>query len=105
MRKFLAAAALAVVLAPSFGQGAQAQRRATGGGASDAELRALRREVEALREGQQAIQAELQELKKLMREVAEGAAGQRQPTVSVDDDPAVGESTAKVVLIDFSDYQ
>jgi hypothetical protein len=25
--------------------------------------------------------------------------------ISVDDDPALGESTARVVLIDFSDYQ
>lgn len=102
MRKILAAAG-SVALALSFTQAASAQRRTR---QTDAEVRALRKEVEALKEGQQAMREELEEVKKLLREVAENARkGQRQQTVSVDDDPAIGESTAKVVLIDFSDYQ
>ncbi len=70
-----------------------------------AQLRELRKEVEALKDGQQAMRAELEELKKLLREIIDAAVAQRDPKVGVDDDPSLGEPTAKVVLIDFSDYQ
>jgi len=103
MRKILTVI-ISAVFVLSLAQGVGAQRRAAGG-ATEAELRELRKEVEALREGQRAIQAELEEIKKILREVASKSVGARPTTVSVDDDPSIGESTAKVVLIDFSDYQ
>ena len=103
MRK-LSAAGAAFVLALTLAQSAQAQRRQPAR-QQDAEIRALRQEVEQLREEQQAIRAELEEIKGLLQVIAENLTSARQRTVSVDDDPAVGESTARVVLIDFSDYQ
>jgi hypothetical protein len=102
MRKAAAAAAVAVIVFACV-QGASAQRSSR---QTDAELRALRQEIETLRQGQLEIQAELRELKELLQEVAEAAAqGGGRKLVSVDDDPSMGEATARVVLIDFSDYQ
>ena len=105
MRKAAAAFALAVsVLACAQGVGAQ-QRQQRRPSQRDAELRELRQEIDALRQGQLEIQGELRELKELMQQLAEGVAQGGRKFVSVDDDPSIGESTAKVVLIDFSDYQ
>ena len=104
MRKAAAAFALAVsVLACAQGVGAQQRQRRPS--QTDAELRALRQEIDALRQGQLEIQSELRELKQLMQQLAEASAQGGRKLVSVDDDPSMGETTAKVVLIDFSDYQ
>ena len=100
----VATLAASIVLLISLAPGAYAQRSARQTRQRDAELRALREEVEALRQEQRAMREELQEIKRLLEEIAKNTAP-RQRTVSVDDDPALGESTAKVVLIDFSDYQ
>ena len=101
MRKSAAAAAVAVMVF-TCAQGASAQRSSR---QTDAELRALRQEIETLRQGQLEIQSELRELKELLQQLAETSAQGGRKLVSVDDDPSMGESTAKVVLIDFSDYQ
>ena len=89
------------VLACAQGAGAQ-QRQQRRLAQADAELRALRQEIDALRQGQLEIQSELRELKELMQQLAEGSAQGRPRFVSVDDDPSMGEATAKVVLFDFS---
>jgi septal ring factor EnvC (AmiA/AmiB activator) len=101
MIKPAAAAAVAVIVL-ACAQGASAQRSPR---QTDAELRALRQEIETLRQGQLEIQSELRELKELLQQLAEAAAQGGRKLVSVDDDPSMGESTARVVLIDFSDYQ
>ena len=70
------------------------------------DLKALRKEIEALKEGQVAIQKDLQEIKNLLR--ARPAAAPAEPqniVLSVTDAPFKGEKTAKLTLIDFSDYQ
>ena len=70
------------------------------------DLRALRKEIEALKEGQAAIQKDLQEIKNLLR--ARPAAVPAEPqniVLSVADAPFKGEKSAKLTLIDFSDYQ
>jgi septal ring factor EnvC (AmiA/AmiB activator) len=106
MRKAAAVFALAVsVLMCAQGAGAQQRQQRRRPAQTDAELRALRQEIDALRQGQLEIQSELRELKELMQQLAEGAAQGGRRVVSVDDDPSMGETTAKVVLIDFSDYQ
>ena len=69
------------------------------------EIRALRKEVEALKEGQTAIQKELQELKNLLRaRSAPASAGPQNVVLSVDGAPFMGDRNAKVTLVDFSDY-
>jgi hypothetical protein len=73
---------------------------------SSDDLKAVRKEIEALKEGQTAIQKELQEIKNLLRTRPAAAPAEPQNIVlSVADAPFKGERTAKLTLIDFSDYQ
>ena len=73
---------------------------------SSEELKGLRKELEALKEGQTAIQKDLQEIKTLLRTRPAAAPAEPQNIVlSVADAPFKGEKTAKLTLIDFSDYQ
>lgn len=70
----------------------------------------LKQEVAALKEGQDSIQKELQEIKTLLEEGARAPAAptaQRfTPTeVSIGDAPYLGEEDAVVTLMEFSDYQ
>ena len=70
----------------------------------------LSAEVQSLQEGQQKIQIQLEEIKKLLKAAGKGG---RPPAVrdlkhveiSIAGDPVKGESHAKVVMIEFSDYQ
>lgn len=71
------------------------------------DLRAVRKEIEALKQGQAAIQKELQEIKSLLR-ARPAAAPPAEPqniVLSVEGAPFKGEKTAKLTLIDFSDFQ
>ncbi|MBM4255663.1 MAG: hypothetical protein FJ147_07175 [Deltaproteobacteria bacterium] len=71
------------------------------------EIQALRREVEGIREGQRALQKDLQEIKTLLQ--ARPAGGAPPPpqnvVLSLDDTQTKGEKNAKLVLIEFTDYQ
>jgi len=70
------------------------------------ELNALKKEIQSLKEGQVAIQKDLQEIKNLLR--ARPAVPPAEPqniVLSVADAPFKGEKSAKLTLIDFSDYQ
>ena len=71
------------------------------------DLRALRKEIEALKEGQAAVQKDLQEIKNLLRArpAPPPTAEPRDIVLSVDGAPFKGEKSAKLTLIDFSDYQ
>ena len=72
------------------------------------DIKALMKEVEALKEGQTAIQKDLQELKTLLQGVRQPAARPAEPqnvVLSVDGAPSLGNGDAKVTLIEFSDYQ
>ena len=71
------------------------------------ELKGLRKEVEALKEGQTAIQKDLQEIKSLLRArpAAAAAAAPLEAVLSLDGAPVKGEKSAKVALVEFTDYQ
>lgn len=97
MKKLIVFAAL-VALIFSFAQSASAQ--------SGEELKAIKKEIEALKKGQAAIQKDLQEIKNLLR------AGQTPPpdkpqeaVLNVEGAHFKGVKNAKVTIIDFSDYQ
>ena len=69
----------------------------------------LAREVEALKRGQEQIRQDLAEIKKLLQARAQP---QRPaaPDVSgkifdLGDNPVMGESTARLTLVEFTDYQ
>ena len=68
----------------------------------------VRKEIETLKKGQQAIQKQLQEIRQLLR----GRRAQRRtaPNVSgkvfsLGNNPIKGDLTAELTLIDFTDYQ
>ena len=70
-------------------------------------LKQLREDVKSLKKGQEAMQKDLQEIKKLL-EARGGAAPLPAPTlqaISIGDNPFLGNKNARVVLLDFSDYQ
>jgi len=72
---------------------------------SDA-LKALAKEVEAIKEGQKALQKDLQEIKTLLQaRPAAGAAVPPTAVLSVEGAPFKGDQTAKLTLIEFTDFQ
>jgi protein-disulfide isomerase len=67
----------------------------------------LRRDIEELKAGQQAIQKDLQELKKLLmaRQPTPAEAPPREVTLDIAGAYFKGEKNARLTLIEFSDYQ
>ena len=68
----------------------------------------MRQEIEALKKGQEEIQKQLEEIKKLVQQ--RPAARPSGPNVKdkifdLGANPIKGESTAKVTLVEFTDYQ
>jgi protein-disulfide isomerase len=66
----------------------------------------LRREIRELKQGQEAIQKELQEIKRLLlaREAA-AAKPARPDRISIASRPFRGNGSARIVMVEFSDYQ
>jgi protein-disulfide isomerase len=83
-----------------------AQKKST---RTNEDLRALKQEIESLKEGQAAIQKTLDEIKELLK--TKTAAAQPPPAtppqifLDIAGAPAKGNMDARVVLVDFSDYQ
>ena len=72
------------------------------------ELKSLREEIRGLKEGQTAIQKDLEEIKSLLR-TRQGQPQAPPPfkeaVVSIDAGHVKGDKNAKLVMIDFSEYQ
>jgi hypothetical protein len=69
----------------------------------------LRQEIERLKDGQRALQQELQEIKKLLQS-QQPPTRREGPNVSgrvfhLGDNPVKGEKTAMLTLMEFTDYQ
>ena len=99
--KLRAAVAAVIILLSCAPHAAFAQRRPS----TNEQVRELREEVRRLREEQESMRKELQEIKRLLEQARGPAAPAAPEFISVDDDPAQGSATARVVIIDFSDYQ
>jgi protein-disulfide isomerase len=71
------------------------------------DLTTLRKDIDALKEGQAAIQKELKEIKGLLQQGGRpsAAAPPKEAVVNVDGAPFKGQKNAKVTLVDFTDYQ
>jgi len=63
----------------------------------------LKKDIETLKEGMRAIQKDLQEIKALLQRPA--AAPPQNVVLDLGSSPFKGERTAKLTMIEFSDYQ
>ena len=76
-------------------------------GADD--IATLRKDIEALKQGQAAVLRELQQIKTLLSQAPPGpraAAGSpSEVTLTVGDAPSKGKKDAKITLVEFTDYQ
>jgi type II secretory pathway component PulM len=72
------------------------------------ELKTIREEISSLKEGQTAIQKDLQEIKKLLqaRPAAQPQVAEfKEAIINVEGALSKGDKKAKLVLMEFSDYQ
>ncbi len=76
----------------------------------EAGTESLAQQIEELKRGQQEIRSELAEIKKLLEAAPRGAAAQPRSPVEgrlfeLGDNPVKGDSTARLTLVEFTDYQ
>ena len=64
----------------------------------------MKKEIESLKEGQKAIQKDLQEIKALLQR-AQPASPSENVVLELGKSPFKGERNAKLTLVEFSDYQ
>ncbi len=102
MKKYLGCLVLSLVLflgvQPVFAQ-------------ANLEYQLLKKEIESLKQGQAGLKQDLQEIKRLIQNIkqapAAGAPGGdfKEAMINIKGAPIKGEKGAKLVLIEFSDYQ
>ena len=66
---------------------------------------AMRKDIEALKAGQQAIQRDVAEIKRLLQSRPAAADALPREPVAIASEPTKGDRSAKVAVIEFSDYQ
>jgi peptidoglycan hydrolase CwlO-like protein len=76
----------------------------TGFTQSSKQLNAVKEDIKALKEGQQAIQKDIQEIKNQLK-AKPAPAEFKETVINVDGDPFKGNKDAKLAVIEFSDYQ
>jgi protein-disulfide isomerase len=69
------------------------------------DLSQLRKDVEALKQGQLQLQRELQEINALLRRRQPAATDVQNVVLTIDGYPSKGSRSAKLILIEFTDYQ
>jgi hypothetical protein len=114
MKKLVAVSSLALTflsIPPSFAQTKEDFNALKEEIGTLKEIQALRRDVEGLKAGQQGVQKDLQDIKTLLQARPVGGAGGNAPAVpqnvvlESDGAPMKGEKTAKLALVEFTDYQ
>ncbi len=69
------------------------------------EYRDLKKELDSLKEGQEGIKKDIQEIKKLVQSRPAAGAEFKEAIINIKSAPILGDKNAKLVLIEFSDYQ
>jgi protein-disulfide isomerase len=72
---------------------------------SSEDLKAIKKDIQSLKEGQATIQKELREINNLLQTKQAPPAKPQDITLSVEGAHFKGEKTAKVTLVEFSDFQ
>jgi protein-disulfide isomerase len=95
MKKFMVPVVMALLLCvfalPAFAESAD-------------DINALKKEVEALKEGQKAMQKDIQDIKNQLR-AKQAPPEFKEAIIELGDNPFKGDKNAKVTLVEFSDYQ
>jgi protein-disulfide isomerase len=65
----------------------------------------MKKDIESLKEGQKAIQKDLEEIKKLLQSRPVAADALPKDPVSIANEPFKGDGKAKIAVIEYSDYQ
>jgi hypothetical protein len=114
MRGLVALAAVALMATPALAQDDDVRKEleALKQGQQDLQRQIeLEKEIEALKKGQEAIQKELAEIKRLIQTRPAAAPARRAgpdvagKTFDLRANPVKGEQTAKLTLVEFTDYQ
>jgi len=73
------------------------------------EYKLLQKEIESIKEGQDGIRKDLQELKKLVQGIKQAPAAPggefKEAVIDIKGAPIKGDKNAKLVLLEFADYQ
>ena len=71
------------------------------------EINTLKKEIEALKEGQKAMQKDIQDIKNQLRAKQAPPAPPefKEAIIELGDNPFKGDKNAKVTIVEFSDYQ
>jgi len=76
---------------------------------SGEDVSALKSEIEALKQGQKAMQKDLNEIKTLLKALATRNVRAQQPfkpsDIIIDGSPVIGQADAPVTIVEFTDYQ
>ena len=75
---------------------------------SNLEYQLLQKEIQSIKEGQEGLKRDIQELKKLIQSrPAGGGAGAefKEAIIDIKGAPIKGDKNAKLVLLEYSDYQ
>jgi protein-disulfide isomerase len=71
---------------------------------SSDDINALKKEIEVLKEGQKAIQKDIQEIKNSLR-AKQAPPEFKEAVIELGNNPFKGDKNAKVTIVEFSDYQ
>lgn len=73
------------------------------------EYKLLQKEIESIKEGQNGIRKDIQELKKLVQGIKQAPAAPggefKEAVIDIKGAPIKGDKNAKLVLLEFADYQ
>jgi len=69
------------------------------------EFKAQQKEIGALKEGQAQLQKDIQEIKKQLQSRPAGPAEFKEAIINIKGAPVMGDKNAKLVLMEFTDYQ